>query len=111
MQHVLSLSIYLSIYLPTYLSIYIIYIYICVYIYIYVYAYVYINKYVCVYICLYIYVLYMNILKLNELIKIIISIINVFYFCRPMLEEMIKLSQKVYDVINWLKKNLKTDFV
>ena len=34
-----------------------------------------------------------------------------FYFCRPMLQKMIKLNFKVYHVINWLKKNLFDIFV
>ena len=34
-----------------------------------------------------------------------------FYFCRPMLQKMIKLNFKVYHFINWLKKNLFDIFV
>ena len=29
-----------------------------------------------------------------------------FYFCWSMLEKMIKLNRKVYDVNNWLKRNV-----
>ena len=42
---------------------------------------------------------------------IIISLIPSFSFCWPLLQKMIKLNSKVYDLINWQRKNLKTHIV
>ena len=59
---------------------------------------------------IYIYIYHIS----NTLSNIIISIIFLipsFSFNRPLLERMIKLNPKVYDLINWVKKNLKTQTV
>ena len=88
---------------------------------VYIYMYIFI-----IYIHIYLYVLYIiyiiNIIYkyiyiyITTIIIIIIIIINnyqhcsitSFSFCRQLLEKMINLNRKVYGVINWLKRNLKT---
>ena len=62
------------------------------------------------YIYIYIYIYHISNILSNIIISIIFLIPS-FSFNRPLLERMIKLNPKVYDLINWVKKNLKTQTV
>ena len=82
------------------------------YIYIYIYIYTYVIYIIhIIYIIYILYILYISGIKHTNSHHSQHYSLPSFYFCRPMLKKMIKLKCKVYHVINWLKKNLKTHFV